>query len=99
MPKQLEMLDAPAEDATSLPPAEDETSSEDALDVTEPGHEEEEAAPVATTPVAVKPVVEALPGLRPWADICAGVVLGGAIGDAMGHPTEFIGSVSSIRAK
>ncbi|MGL5096048.1 MAG: ADP-ribosylglycohydrolase family protein, partial [Planctomycetia bacterium] len=27
----------------------------------------------------------------------AGAVLGGAIGDAMGHPTEFIGSVASIK--
>lgn len=29
----------------------------------------------------------------------AGAVLGGAIGDAMGHPTEFIGSFEAIRAK
>ncbi len=29
----------------------------------------------------------------------AGAVLGAAIGDAMGHPVEFIGSVSSIRAR
>jgi ADP-ribosylglycohydrolase len=50
-------------------------------------------------PALVRPVLEVLPGLRPWADVCAGVVLGGAIGDAMGHPTEFIGSVSAIRAK
>lgn len=81
MPKQLEMLDAPAED-TSFPPPEGAAAAE------------------AVTPGApVKPVLEVLPGLKPWADICAGVVLGGAIGDAMGHPTEFIDSVRSIRAK
>jgi ADP-ribosylglycohydrolase len=54
---------------------------------------------VTTAEVAVTPVLEALAGVKPWHDICAGVVLGGAIGDAMGHPTEFIASVSSIRAK
>jgi ADP-ribosylglycohydrolase len=31
--------------------------------------------------------------------IFAGAVLGGAIGDAMGHPTEFISSFSAIRSK
>jgi ADP-ribosylglycohydrolase len=46
-----------------------------------------------------EPVLEALSTLRPWGDVCAGVVLGAAIGDAMGHPTEFISSVAAIRAK
>ncbi|MBK7858043.1 MAG: ADP-ribosylglycohydrolase family protein [Archangiaceae bacterium] len=39
------------------------------------------------------------PAARPWPDVCAGVVLGAAIGDAMGHPTEFLESVAAIRAK
>jgi len=30
---------------------------------------------------------------------CLGAVLGGAIGDAMGHPTEFMGSFESIRRR
>jgi ADP-ribosylglycohydrolase len=33
------------------------------------------------------------------AERCAGAVLGGAIGDAMGHPTEFVGSFASIRSR
>jgi ADP-ribosylglycohydrolase len=95
------MLEAPVED-DSFPPPDDESpkgpeaEAEAADEGEEPESEEPEAA-VAAAPV--KPVLEVLPGLKPWADICAGVVLGGAIGDAMGHPTEFIGSVSSIRAK
>ena len=33
------------------------------------------------------------------ADRYAGTVLGAAIGDAMGHPTEFIGSFDAIRER
>jgi ADP-ribosylglycohydrolase len=33
----------------------------------------------------------------PDLEAVAGAVLGGAVGDAMGHPTEFIGSVSAIK--
>ncbi len=39
-----------------------------------------------------------LGSLRPRASQLVGAVLGGAIGDAMGHPTEFMG-MDSIRAK
>lgn len=35
----------------------------------------------------------------PHQSMIAGAVLGGAIGDAMGHPTEFIGSMASIRSR
>ena len=84
MPKQLEMLDAPAADASIR-----ETLPEEA----------EAPAPHEHTRIAAKPAGEVLPMLRPWADVCAGVVLGAAIGDAMGHPTEFIDSVAAIRAK
>ena len=38
-------------------------------------------------------------GLGPQRSRLVGVVLGGAIGDAMGHPTEFISSFESIRAR
>lgn len=57
--------------------------------------------PVAATasPPAASSLLERLEPLRPWQDVCAGVVLGAAIGDAMGHPTEFISSVAGIRAK
>lgn len=58
-----------------------------------------EAPPPEPTRIAVRPVLDVLPGLKPWSDICAGVVLGAAIGDAMGHPTEFIPTVAQIRAK
>jgi ADP-ribosylglycohydrolase len=58
------------------------------------------AATLRPSPVVeFKPAAEVLPTLRPWQDICAGVVLAGAIGDAMGHPTEFIGSMESIHKK
>jgi ADP-ribosylglycohydrolase len=36
--------------------------------------------------------------LSPWQQQVAGVVLGGAIGDAMGHPTEFL-SMEAIRER
>src|SRR5437764_1405491 len=67
----------------------------------EPTHPEVAPAPAAKPPAAaaVRPVLEVLPRLKPWKDICAGVVLGAAIGDAMGHPTEFLSSVAQIRAK
>jgi len=48
---------------------------------------------------AVQPAREVLPGLTPRQDVFAGVVLGAAIGDAMGHPVEFINSVAQIRSK
>src|SRR5947207_14274264 len=32
-------------------------------------------------------------------DRCLGAVLGAAIGDAMGHPTEFLSSVAEIRRR
>ncbi|HJL46565.1 MAG TPA: ADP-ribosylglycohydrolase family protein, partial [Polyangiaceae bacterium LLY-WYZ-15_(1-7)] len=35
----------------------------------------------------------------PWQSRVAGAVLGAAIGDALGHPTEFVGSFESLRAK
>jgi ADP-ribosylglycohydrolase len=40
----------------------------------------------------------ALSQLTPWQQQVAGVVLGGAIGDAMGHPTEFL-SMEAIRER
>src|SRR5207237_10480124 len=83
------------------PPAEADDDVRETLDE-EPEAEpeaEHRDEPVETPAVAVKPVLDVLPGLKPWQDVCAGVVFGGAIGDAMGHPTEFIGSVSSIRSK
>src|SRR3954470_10090665 len=85
MPKQLEILDAPAvpEEDTAFPPR----------GAPAPG-----PAP-ARPSVEVRPVLEVLPGLRPRTDVCAGAVLGAAIGDAMGHPTEFSSSVAEIRAK
>lgn len=109
MPKQLEMLDAPKEEADSAPPEADEEADtsfpppEDEADTsireTLPASDRKADAPLAIAPVAQRPVTEVLPTLKPWADICAGVVLGGAIGDAMGHPTEFISSVAGIRSK
>jgi ADP-ribosylglycohydrolase len=104
MPKQLEMLDPPEDDTFGLPEGdEDEAgaeSDEEAADAPEAADETAHEEPAPTLPaVAVRPVLEVLPSLRPRADVCAGVVLGGAIGDAMGHPTEFIGSLASIRAK
>lgn len=76
----------------------------DILDAAAPTHaaqkpvEPRRSAPAPALAV-VRPVLEVLPGLTPWSDICAGVVLGAAIGDAMGHPTEFIKSVAQIRSK
>ncbi len=34
-----------------------------------------------------------------WADRVTGAVLGAAIGDALGHPTEFLGSFAAIRRR
>src|SRR5204862_96183 len=93
----------PGEDDTSFPPPSEDAES---IRKTQPESGELPAAepvvqlePTASKPIPVQPVRDVLPTLKPWSDICAGVVLGGAIGDAMGHPTEFIGSISSIRAK
>jgi len=55
------------------------------------------AAELAARSEATSPIEVA--SLRPRQSLVAGVVLGGAIGDAMGHPTEFIGSLESIRSK
>jgi ADP-ribosylglycohydrolase len=55
--------------------------------------------PVARRHVPVRPPLEVLPQLDARADRFAGAVLGAAIGDAMGHPVEFIDSVNKIRAK
>jgi len=57
------------------------------------------SAPVARRHVAVRPVLDVLPTLDERQDRIAGAVLGAAIGDAMGHPVEFIESVAKIRAK
>jgi ADP-ribosylglycohydrolase len=67
---------------------------------TETGVQDKESAAVsAPLEREFRPPDEVLSTLRPWQDICAGVVLAAAIGDAMGHPTEFIGSVESIRKR
>jgi ADP-ribosylglycohydrolase len=55
--------------------------------------DDEEPAPAAAV------ALDGLASLRPHQAIAVGAVLGGAIGDAMGHPTEFIASVKSIRAR
>ncbi|MBL8953610.1 MAG: ADP-ribosylglycohydrolase family protein [Myxococcaceae bacterium] len=83
MPKQLEMLDN-AE-------AEDGASIRETLPEPEPDAED--------TRARVLPAADVLPTLTPRQDAFAGVVLGAAIGDAMGHPTEFLDSVEEIRAK
>jgi ADP-ribosylglycohydrolase len=49
--------------------------------------------------VPVRPALDVVPGLDARQDKVAGAVLGAAIGDAMGHPVEFIESVQAIRAK
>ncbi len=58
-----------------------------------------EPDPEPTAARAVLPAREVLPTLTPRQDVFAGVVLGAAIGDAMGHPVEFIDSVAQIRSK
>jgi len=61
--------------------------------------------PMDTEPPPVSPATPAAaeprPALPPPSrrQRFVGAVLGGAIGDAMGHPTEFIGSFEAIRAR
>lgn len=70
------------------------------LDILEqPSTPQSQPPPPARKAAPPKPVLEVLPTLKPWQDICAGAVLGAAIGDAMGHPTEFLQSVAQIRSK
>lgn len=52
-----------------------------------------QAAPEPDRPVIETPAPREPPSR---ASMCAGAVLGAAIGDAMGHPVEFIGSFDSI---
>src|SRR5262249_57246511 len=53
-------------------------------------------------PMDDEPAQESPPAARSapsFRSRCRGAVLGAAIGDAMGHPTEFIGSVAAIRER
>ncbi len=58
-----------------------------------------EGFPSTTRDIEVAPstLVRRVPS--PRRSMMVGAVLGGAIGDAMGHPTEFIGSIQSIRQR
>ncbi len=60
-----------------------------------PAQRIESASPIAT-PIA--PELDAI-ARSPRRSRLAGAVLGGAIGDAMGHPTEFIRSFDAIRER
>jgi ADP-ribosylglycohydrolase len=57
-----------------------------------------QAPPKREIPPA-RPALDVLPGLDARQNLFAGAVLGAAIGDAMGHPVEFIESVAAIRAR
>jgi hypothetical protein len=58
-----------------------------------------DSPPRAPRQVPVRPALEVLPSLDARQNAFAGAVLGAAIGDAMGHPVEFLDSVEKIRAK
>jgi len=87
-----------ADDAEEEWPEDDE-SEEAAGEQAAPSEEDLPEPSSNDSAVPPRPIMEVLRTLRPRQDLVAGCVLGGAIGDAMGHPTEFISSVASIRAK
>lgn len=55
--------------------------------------------PAIAQPAAIPHPAPELPETAPRRERIVGAVLGAAIGDAMGHPTEFVGSFDAIRAR
>jgi ADP-ribosylglycohydrolase len=86
--------------------ARDDRVLDDGLDegLDDAGYErEDEPTQEEPRPESIAPRVAAdlgsIASLRPREARIAGCILGGAIGDAMGHPTEFVSSMRAIRER
>ncbi|HWB80566.1 MAG TPA: ADP-ribosylglycohydrolase family protein [Nannocystaceae bacterium] len=101
-PRQLDML-APEGTDEVPPPSDDDAAIDEREDVwlddDEPVARREDDDPEPALPwLAAAPSFAEL-ATSPRTSRVAAAVLGAAIGDAIGHPTEFIGSLAAIRER